>query len=181
VPFKLKFSSGSKANYYACVSENGFLRFKKVSSGHCPQSLPFAPLVDDGDYIASDYSNLANARLDLDELDGAAVASVGVYDPASPFDLEEASEAIGFTWYDMPYVDGPGIYAGQVILTNRDNGNFDLEFNFGEAGGGAIYWPQGVQGFRLGPNVLYRAPGSSIDTDVIFCFRGGVASTTCSS
>jgi hypothetical protein len=97
-------------------------------------------------------------------------------------------------WWNGVVLAGDSTFSAfdvQIVLIDRshgtNNGNFDIEFNYGTGGGDTV--PpvpntDGFQGFVLGPNTSGPTfgPFGPFDTNgapIRFCFRGGKLQATC--
>ena len=100
-----------------------------------------------------------------------------------------------FWWSGVSLAGDPTVHTFdvQIVLIDRsngtNNGNFDIEFNYGNGGDVVPPWHRsnpnadGFQGFKLGPNSRgpTAGPFGPFDTNgapIRFCFRGG-ARVTC--
>ena len=91
-----------------------------------------------------------------------------------------------YWWSGVSLASDPSSFINvQVVLIDRsngtNNGNFDLEFNYGT---GDVVPADGFQGFKLGPNSMgpIAGPfGPFLDSGdpIRFCFRGGSLQVTC--
>lgn len=186
--FKLKINPSSDARFFTvCMSEEGFLKF--ISSSATCTDTDYA-LPPTGNYIAVFATELDSTLSGF----GSLKQTRGFVDFNAPFRLWQADPAMRFWWNavtlagDDPF--NPKTFDVQVVLIDRsngtNNGNFDIEVNYGSAGGeqvppvGTETNPNanGFQGFRLGPNS--RGPTSGpfgpfgeSGAPIRFCFRGG--------
>lgn len=172
LPFLLNFGEGAKL-YTACVSENGFAWLVPPSQG-CPAVLAFKDEIPSDDVLLSDYSDLRyNGTWEGEplwgDLWGSALTAAGRADLKPPYSLGKSAAAVAFVWYSLAYVDGPGTVTTEVLLVDRGQGDFDLQFNSTDA------TTRGPHGFTLGRNqhVVRHATGQ---TPTTFCFRSGRAS-----
>ncbi len=96
--------------------------------------------------------------------------------PTPPFDLSNALTVYRFLWRNVcsPLCSGSGLDDTnfEAVLIDRGNGDFDLDFNYGDPQGPA---PTGaIGGFLLGLNEAAFTSFTSPGPD--YCFRGGVGS-----
>jgi hypothetical protein len=188
--FKLKINPSGDARFFTvCMSEEGFL--KLIVSATCADSDYDLPPT--GNYIAVFATELDSTSSGF----GALNRTRGFVDISAPYRLSQAKPAMRFWWNGVTLAgDTVNTFDVQVVLIDRsnglNNGNFDLEVNYGSGGGdqvppvGTESNPNanGFQGFKLGPNLRGPTfgPFGPFDTDgapIRFCFRGGILRATC--
>ena len=181
--FKLKISPNGKARFFTVCMGEGFVKF--VGSDQLCAESDFAR-PPTGNYIAV-------FATDLDGSFGQLLRTRGFVDSTAPFKLGQAAPAMRF-WWNGVTLAGDFTFAPfdvQIILIDRsngtNNGNFDIEFNYGTGGGDQVPPApntDGFQGFVLGPNTSGPTfgPFGPFDTNgapIRYCFRGGVLKATC--
>jgi hypothetical protein len=183
--FKLNFNSSGARYYTVCMSEDGFIRF--ITGDTCTDA-DFA-LPPTRPYIA-----VFATDLDSSFAFGGLTRTRGFVDTTSPFRLPQAVPAQRFWWSGISLAGDGGAPAFdvQIVLLDRskgtNNGNFDIEFNYGSDGGVTDIVPPpgtesnpnaaGFQGFKLGPSSRgpILGPFGPFDTfgsPIRFCFRNG--------
>ena len=148
---------------------------------------------------ASDFARpptgnyIAVFATDFEDSSGRYVRTRGFLDSTSPFRLWQAHPVMRF-WWNGVTLAGDSTFTPfdvQINLIDRsngtNNGNFDIELNYG-TGGSDVVPPvpntDGFQGFVLGPNTSGPTFGPFGPFDVNgapirYCFRGGVLRATC--
>lgn len=87
------------------------------------------------------------------------------------YDINNALDAYRFTWLGVCQTcTGSDTVSFQVLLIDRKNGDFDLDFNYG--GGTST----GLFGYTLGSNTLPLAASTFNGIGPDYCFRSGVGS-----
>jgi hypothetical protein len=175
--FKLKINPNGNARFFNVCMGEGFLRL----------------IGSDLACTASDFtgpptsSYVAVFATDFDDASGSWIRTRGFVDTVSPYRLGQAAPATRFWWSGVTLA-GDGTFTPfdvQVVLIDRskgtNNGDFDIEMNYGQGGGESI--PpvpnsDGFQGIVLGPNhkgPLFGpfGPSDSNGAPIRFCFRGG--------
>ncbi len=176
--FKLRLNPSAAAHFFrVCMSEDGFLRLIGASATCAATDYALPP--------AKNY--IAVYATDLDSFTGTGLIHTrGFVDQNAPYKLWQAKPAMRYWWSGVSLASDPTSFINvQIVLIDRsngtNNGNFDIEFNYGN---GDVVPADGFQGFRLGPNSMgpLAGPfGPFLDTGepIRFCFRGGSLQLTC--
>ena len=177
LPFALNIGEGAKL-YDFSFSENGFVQL--LAAGGAGSGL-FPPT---GSFIAPFAADLAVRN--TGGISGTLFGS-GLFDPTPPYSgrLEDATQKeFRFQWLGMCPAGtlactGPDFF--EIVLTDRNGGDFLLEFNYGfRSGSNVVGDPTsllGQQGFSLGSNVLAMHSGPFDSSNKFYCFTGGVGSS----
>lgn len=176
--FKLRLNPNHPARYYNVCMGEGFIKLIAVNAA-CAA----------GDFASPPTANyIAVFAADFDDLNGSFIRTRGFVDPKpNPYRLGQAIPAMRFWWNGVTLASDATLtpFDVQVVLLDRsngsNNGNFDIEFNYGQGGGDAvppIPSAEGFQGFSFGPNRSGPTfgPFGPFDTNgapIRFCFRGG--------
>jgi len=185
--FKLRINPNESAHFFkVCMSEDGFVKLIGATAT-CANT----------DYaLGQTKAYIAVFATNLDSSSGFLFRTRGFVDPVAsttqPFyHLWEAKPAMRFWWNGVTLAGDFNAFDVQIVLIDRsngtNNGNFDIEFNYGN---GSDQVPplgtssNGFQGFKLGPNS--RGPiagpfGPFLESGepIRFCFRGGSLLVTC--
>jgi hypothetical protein len=176
--FKLRLNPSAAANFFrVCMSEDGFLRLIGVSAACTDAHYALPP--------AKNY--IAVYATDLDSFTGIGLVHArGFVDQFTPYKLWQAKPAMRYWWSGVSLVGDPSSFIDvQIVLIDRsngtNNGNFDIEFNYGN---GEEIPANGFQGFKLGPNSMGPIAGPfgpflASGNPIRFCFRGGSLQVTC--
>jgi len=181
--FKLKLRPSGDPHFFNVCMGEGFVKLIATSKTCADSDFTRPPT---GNYIAV-------FAADLDGSFGRLVRTRGFVDTSEPFKLGQAAPAMRF-WWNGVVLAGDSTFTPfdvQINLIDRsngtNNGNFDIEFNYG-SGGGDVVPPvpntDGFQGFVLGSNKSgpIFGPFGPFDTDgapIRFCFRNGALRATC--
>lgn len=181
--FKLKLKPNGDARFFTVCMGEGFV--KLIGSEKSCAEADFAR-PPTGNYIAV-------FATDLEGSSGSLIRTRGFVDTNAPFRLGQAAPAMRFWWSGVALAGDSTVtpFDVQIILIDRsngsNNGNFDIEFNYGNGGGDPV--PpvpntDGFQGFVLGPNTSGPtfSPFGPFDTNgapIRFCFRDGKLRAAC--
>lgn len=178
--FKLRLSPGGSARFYNVCMGEGFIKLIAVDKA-CV----------DADFARPPSGNFISVfATDFDDSSGRYVRTRGFVDSNSPYRLWQAKPAMRFWWNGVTLAGDVNNFDVQVALIDRsggtNNGNFDIEMNYGIGGDEVPPVPnaEGFQGFALGPNRSgpVFGPFGPFDTNgapIRFCFRGGSLRVTC--
>lgn len=170
VPFLLNIGGGVKA-YNLCLSENGY---GWLTTGTCPPTTN--NMLSPANPIWSNQLDMLSMVAGPGLLDCLAFIGIGRYDPTPPYNLGEAVPAVLLSWYDLAVVGQEDTdYSGQVVVTDRGNGDFGVYFVSGLTYDGATYIPTGKQGFKLGSAAFTKPITESGAAHNAFCFRSAKA------
>jgi hypothetical protein len=181
--FKLKIKPSGKANFFNVCMGEGFVKLIGTEKTCVEADFARPPT---GTYIAVFAS-------DLDGISGQLIRTRGFVDSTAPFRLGQAAPAMRFWWNGVALAgDATSTpFDVQIVLIDRshgtNNGNFDIEMNYGSGGGDQVpHVPNtdGFRGFVIGPNTSGSTfgPFGPFDTNgapVRFCFRDGKRQATC--
>jgi len=181
--FKLKINPNGKARFFNVCMGEGFVKLIPTDTPCAASDFARPPT---GNYISV-------FATDFEDSFGRYVRTRGFIDPAEPFNLWQAHPVMRFWWNGVVLAGDSNStsFDVQINLIDRsngtNNGNFDIEMNYG-TGGGDVVPPvpntDGFQGFVLGPNTSGPTfgPFGPFDTDgapIRFCFRDGKLRATC--
>lgn len=168
IPFDLNFGDGLGLKHNFIFRPEGKL---DISDGTPSFGTGYfiAPLLAGSAYQLADPSNTFGSfmRWGAGKIDPALLDDLP--NPAT-FDIANALDAFRFTWLGVCQTcDGAHDVSFQVLLIDRKNGDFDLDFNYSGAATGEF-------GFKLGTNesLLTLTTFDRVGPD--YCFRGGVSS-----
>jgi hypothetical protein len=178
--FKLKINPGGNARFFNVCMGEGFVKLIATDQTCATADLSRPPT---GNFIAV-------FATDLDDSSGRYVRTRGFVDSNAPYRLWQAKPAMRFWWNGVTLSGDVNNFDVQIALIDRsngtNNGNFDIEMNYGI--GGDVVPPvpnsEGFQGFVLGPNKRGPTfgpfgPFESGGAPIRFCFRDGSVRTTC--
>ena len=193
--FKLRLNPSQPPHFFRiCMSEDGFIKLIGMSAtcANADYALPqtkayIAVFATDLDSLSTGFGSLIRTRGFVDQWPSNSVP---------PYKLWQAHPAMRFWWSGVTLAgDSVNGFDVQIVLIDRsngtNNGNFDLEFNYGNGSDqvppvGTESNPNanGFQGFKLGPNARGPTfgPFGPFDTNGVpirFCFRGGSLQATC--
>ena len=193
--FKLRISPSQSARFFrVCMSEDGFIKLIGVSAScaNADYALPqtnayIAVFATDLDSLSTGFGSLVRTRGFVDQFPSNSLPQ---------YKLWQAKPAMRFWWSGVTLAgDSVNGFDVQIVLIDRsngtNNGNFDLEFNYGigsdqvpPVGTESNPNANGFRGFRLGPNARgpKLGPFGPFDTDgdpIRFCFRCGSLQATC--
>lgn len=187
--FKLRFNPAEGAHFFTvCMSEDGFLKLIGQSAACADTHYALPPA---GYYIAVFATDLDSTSTGF----GSLIRTRGFVDSRAQYHLWQTAPAMRFWWNGVTLAgDSVNSFDVQIVLIDRsngtNNGNFDIEFNYGSGGGdqvppaGTESNPNanGFQGFKLGPSSSGPTfgPFGPFDSDgapIRFCFRGGQRAT----
>ena len=181
--FKLKIKPNGKANFFNVCMGEGFV--KLIGTEHS---------CVDADFVGPPTGNyIAVFATDFDDNSGQYVRTRGFLDSTAPFRLWQAHPVMRFWWNGVTLAGDSTFtpFDAQIVLIDRsngtNNGNFDIEFNYGTGGGDQVPPVPNTDGFRgfvLGPNTSGPTfgPFGPFDTNgapIRFCFRDGKRQATC--
>ena len=169
IPIAMNLGDGLGLSHKFAFSPNGQLA---ISDGTGSFGLGYlvAPLLAANPYSLADPSNPFGSFMHW---------GAGKIDPAllddlpnpSTYDINNALDAYRFTWLGVCQTcTGSDVVSFQVLLIDRKNGDFDLDFNYGSGKS------TGQMGFALGGNQLALAQSTFNGVGPDYCFRSGVGS-----
>ncbi|MEJ0035622.1 MAG: PEP-CTERM sorting domain-containing protein [Gammaproteobacteria bacterium] len=167
--FDLNLGAGAQA-YDFCFNANGFVSLAAAGGSGCTYSS-----TPTGDFLAPYAAPFSTAGTNTSW--SAGLLGLGT----APFSVDNTTAAYRFIWEDS--VSGA---ATELMLVNRDAGNFDIEFRYGNpfALDPAVSTgvpTGGLQGFTLGDTTLPltgSSTGFSGSNLYLYSFVNGVC-TTC--
>ena len=142
--FKLKINPGGNARFFNVCMGEGFVKLIATDQTCAAADLTRPPT---GNYIAV-------FATDLDDSSGRYVRTRGFVDTISPYRLWQAKPAMRFWWNGVSLAGDFNGFDVQIALIDRsngtNNGNFDIEMNYGIGGdvGAADPELRGLPGFR---------------------------------
>ena len=174
IPFAMNLGDGLGLNHSFAFSPNGGLA---ISDGTGSFSLGYFidPLLAATPYTLADPTNPFGSFMHW----GAGKIDPALLDdlpnPAT-YDIANALDAYRFTWLGVCQTcNGADTVSFQVLLIDRKNGDFDLDFNYGSG------TSTGQMGFSLGGNQLALTQSTFNGIGPDYCFRAGVGSVCGSS
>ncbi len=169
IPIALNFGDGLGLSHNFAFDPAGRLT---ITDGTGGSSLGYfiAPLLAAAPYQLADPSDPFGSFMHW----GAGKVDPALLDalpnPAT-YDINDALDAYRFTWFGVCQTcTGSDKVSFQVLLIDRKNGDFDLDFNYGS--GASV----GQMGFALGGNQLALAQSTFNGVGPDYCFRDGVGS-----
>lgn len=180
-PFKLKFRPKGGAHYYKVCMSEGFVTLIATDASCADADYARPPA---GNYIAA-------FAADQEDGSGSFIATRGFVDVKPPFRMGQAAPAMRFWWNGVTLAGDFNTFDVQILLIDRskgrNNGDFDIEMNYGTGGGDQvppIPSADGFQGLALGPFTRgpVFGPFGPFDTDgapIRFCFRDGRLRASC--
>ena len=176
--FKLKINPNGKARFFHVCMGEGFV--KLIGSDQSCVEADFAR-PPTGNYIAV-------FATDFDDSSGRFARTRGFVDSAAPYRLGQAAPAMRF-WWNGVTLAGDSTFSAfdvQIVLIDRsngtNNGNFDIELNYGTGGGDRFRRSPTPRASRVscsGPIPAGRRSGHSvlsIPTARRFAFASAAAS-----
>jgi hypothetical protein len=168
IPFALNFGDGLGATHSFAFRPEGKLDISD-GAGSFASGYFIAPLLASSPYQLADPTNTFGSfmRWGAGKVDPALLDDLP--NPAT-FDIANALDAFRFTWFGVCQTcTGADEVSFQVLLIDRKNGDFDLDFNYAGPATGQF-------GFKLGNNEVPLAVRTFDRVGPDYCFRGGVGS-----
>jgi hypothetical protein len=167
IPFALNFGDGLGTTHHFAFDPAGGLQISDGTGSFGPGYF-IAPLLAATPYSLADPSNPFGSFMHW----GAGKVDPALLDnlpnPAT-YDINNALDAYRFTWLGVCHTcTGADTVSFQVLLIDRKNGDFDLDFAYGPG------TSTGQFGYRLASNTLALASTSFNGVGPDYCFRDGV-------
>lgn len=169
IPFALNFGDGLGTAHHFAFDPAGGLQ---ISDGTGSFGLGYFidPLLAATPYSLADLSNPFGSFMHwgAGKVDPALLDSLP--NPAT-YDIKNALDAYRFTWLGVCHTcTGADTVSFQVLLIDRENGDFDLDFAYGTGTSSGLF------GYGLGDNKLPPTSTSFNGVGPDYCFRDGVGS-----
>ena len=165
VPFALNFGDGLGFTHNFVFDPAGKINVAD-GSGSFATGYFIAPLLAGSPYQLEDAFG-SFMRWGAGKVDPALLDDLP--NPAT-FDIANALDAFRFTWFGVCQTCGvTETVSFQVLLVDRKNGDFDLDFAYSGPATGQF-------GFKLGDNAVPLTLTTFDRVGPDFCFRGGVSS-----